>query len=302
VSDGVLRLCAVCAERDSKVIRNRGRLGKKRGGTELPERTSISAKDPSEQRHHHRPPQVLLGFGSQILALTWISQNWSLRAFSRGKENEARDQQKEATGDEREFEKREQTGTFFHAGSFLLFVEKRNNKKKERPFCSLHHAPLEGKDSFCPLRHRPGLCYDVGTGTPERKQRGRKKQWRRLRRRPRSHWKVPKDTFVVARCAGNTSIPLTSAEMGNAARNAACDLLFGSTRMGHANMRRRTGRKRRRRRRCRLFHRASSPPVAALERCKRHALSPSGCRSTCCGSGPLCCRIVPLLNCRALVD
>jgi len=72
--------------------------------------------------------------------------------------------------------------------SFLLFVKKRNNKKKDRPFRSLpprtsfHHAPLEGKGSFFPLRHRPGLCYDVGTGTPERKQRGRKKQWRRLGR------------------------------------------------------------------------------------------------------------------------
>jgi hypothetical protein len=89
-------------------------------------------------------------------------------------------------GNRREFEKREQTGTFFHAGSFFL-VEKRNNKK-DRPFRSLpprtsfHHAPLEGKGSFSPLRHRPGLCYDVGTGTPERKQRGRKKQWRCLGR------------------------------------------------------------------------------------------------------------------------
>ena len=109
---------------------------------------------------------------------------------------------------------------------------------------------------------------------------------------PRSHWKVPKDTFVFARCAENASIPLTSAEMGNAARNATCDLFFGSIRMGHANVRRRTRRKkRRRRRRCRLFQRASSPPMAALERCKRHALSPSGCRSTCRGSGPLCCQI-----------
>ena len=112
---------------------------------------------------------------------------------------------------------------------------------------------------------------------------------------PLSHWKVPKDTFVVARCAGNTSIPLTSAEMGNAARSPACDLFFGSIRMGHANVRRRTRRKSRRRRRC-LFQRASSPPVAALERCKRHALSPSGCRGTCSGAAPLCCRIVPLLN------
>jgi hypothetical protein len=109
---------------------------------------------------------------------------------------------------------------------------------------------------------------------------------------PRSHWKVPKDTFVFARCAENASIPLTSAEMGNAARNAACDLFFGSIRMWHANMRRRTRRKkRRRRRRCRLFQRASSPPMAALERCKRHALSPSGCRKTCRRSAPLCCRI-----------
>ena len=107
---------------------------------------------------------------------------------------------------------------------------------------------------------------------------------------PLSHWKVPKDTFVVARCAENTSIPLTSAEMGNAARSAACDLFFGSISMRHANVRRRTRRKTRLRRFC-LFQRASSPPMAALERCKRHALSPSGCRSTCRGSGPLCCRI-----------
>ena len=155
--------------------------------------------DPSEQRHHRRPPQarlygtpnqVRLRFGSQMLTLTEISQSWSTIAasiFAREGERSA-SSIKEATGDEREFEKREQTGTFFHAGSFLLFVEKRNNKKKDRPFRSLpprisfHHAPLEGKGSFSPLRHRPGLCYDVGTGTPERKQRGRKKQWRRLRR------------------------------------------------------------------------------------------------------------------------
>ena len=154
--------------------------------------------DPSEQRHHRRPPQarlygtpnqVRLRFGSQMLTLTEISQNWSTIAasiFAREGERSA-SSTKEATGDEREFEKREQTGTFFHAGSFLLFDEKRK-KKKDRPFCSLpprtsfHHGLLEGKDSFAPLRHRPGLCYDVGTGTPERKQRGGKKQWRRLRR------------------------------------------------------------------------------------------------------------------------
>ena len=147
--------------------------------------------DPSEQRHHRRPPQarlygtpnqVRLRFGSQMLTLTEISQSWSTIAasiFAREGERSA-SSIKEATGDEREFEKREQTGTFFHAGSFLLFVEKRNNKKKDRPFRSLpprisfHHAPLEGKGSFAPLRHRPGLRCDVGTGTPERKQRGRK--------------------------------------------------------------------------------------------------------------------------------
>ena len=92
-------------------------------------------------------------------------------------------------------------------------IEKKKKKKKDRPFGSLpprisfHHGALEKRGSVSPLGRRPDLCYDVGTGTPERKQRGRKKQLQRLHRRPRSRWKVPKDTFVFARCAENASVP-----------------------------------------------------------------------------------------------
>ena len=125
-------------------------------------------------------------------------------------------------------------------------IEKKKKNKKDRPFGSLpprisfHHGALEKRGSVSPLGRRPDLCYDVGTGTPERKQRGRKKQLQRLHRRPRWRWKVPKDTFVFARCAENASIPFDVSRDLKRRRKCALRPFFGSIRMGHANARRRT--------------------------------------------------------------